>query len=502
MSLLGLDVGTSGCKATVISAEGRVLGRAYREYGLAHPRPGWSELDANEVWQKIRAVIREAAGQAQGDPVQALSVTSMGEAMTPVSRDRRILGPAIMGFDGRGGEYVAQLAERVGRERLYAINGNILGPAYSAPKLCWLRDHEPALFDRTYKFLLWGDLVYYLLGCEPVTDYSLANRTLLFDLRRGAWSEELLAAAGLPMEKLARPVAPGSVVGKVDRRLAEELLLGPDVLVVAGGHDQCCTALGAGVVRSRVAVYGIGTYICITPVYQVVPPPERMLPHSLNTEHHVVRGLYASFYYNLTGGAALKWFRDVLAPMEKAQAAAEGYDVYDRLLAEMPAGPSGLMVLPHFAPTGPPHFDEHPGGAILGLTLETSRGEFIKGLLEGVTYYFAEGVEDLALAGIAIDEFHATGGGAKSDRWLQLKADIIGKPFARMKVGECGTLGTIILAGLGNGTYRSLDEALATLVGVERVFEPDPARHAQYQERLARYRALYPLLKDYLHGLR
>jgi xylulokinase len=164
--------------------------------------------------------------------------------------------------------------------------------------------------------------------------------------------------------------------------MADSLGLGSNVSIVVGGHDQCVNATGAGVTRPGLAAYGLGTYICIAPTFETIPPAATMLASRLSVEHHTAPGLYMSFYYNLTGGALLKWFRDTFARLEMAQAKASGTDVYDLLLSEMPADPTGLMVLPHFAPTGPPYFDEQPIGLIAGLTLETSRGQFIKGLLQ------------------------------------------------------------------------------------------------------------------------
>jgi xylulokinase len=225
-----------------------------------------------------------------------------------------------------------------------------------------------------------------------------------------------------------------------------------------------------------------------------------MIRANLNVEHHALPGLYISFLYNLTGGALLKWFRDTFAPLEHREAQAAGRDVYDQLLAEMPAEPTRLMILPHFAPTGPPYFDPQPNGLIAGLTLETTRGEFIKGLLEGITYYFRDGLERMAEASIEIDEFRVTGGGARSEAWLQIKADIIGKPLVRPKVAEASALGAAILAGLGSGVYRSAHEAVAALVQIDRVVEPNPRRQKLYDQAFARYHLLYPFARSLGQG--
>jgi xylulokinase len=495
MSLLGIDVGTTGCKVIALSTEGVIRASAQREYDVIRPQPGWAELDSRAVWGLIREAIREVTAQIPGDPVAAICVSSMGEAMTPVSADRQILGNCLLGFDARGAETMERLAA-VDPVVFYERTGNVVGGVFGGPKLIWQRDNWPALFESTYKFLGWASLVAYLLGAEPVMDYSLANRTLFFDLRAEAWSQETLDLVGMPRDKLPGTVQAGTVTGEVSPVVAEELGLPPGVKIVIGAHDQCATAVGAGVTRAGLAVYGLGTYICITPTYDTIPPAAQMIGPNLNVEHHALPGLYVSFYYNLTGGALLKWFRDTFAAVERDAAKERGENVYDLLLAEMPEEPTDLMVLPHFAPTGPPYYDENPAGLIAGLTLETSRGTFIKGLLEGVTYYFRDGIDRMARAGIAIHEYRVTGGGAQSDRWLQIKADILGTPLVRPRITEAGALGAAVLAGVGAGLFASPDEAVSALVKVDRVFEPDPQRHQQYAERFARYHLLYPFAQQ------
>jgi xylulokinase len=495
MSLLGIDVGTTGCKVTALSAEGQVLGSAGREYDVLRPHSGWAELDSQAVWSAIRASIHEAAQCTTADPIAALSVSSMGEAMTPVSRDRRILGNCLLGFDVRGRE-VLELLATLDPHVFFERSGNVASTIYGGQKLIWLRDHRPELFEAADKFLSWADLVAYLLGGEVVTDYSLANRSLFLDLSARTWSVETLTLVGMPPDKLPPVVPAGTVVGTVKRSLAAELGLPDNVAIVIGGHDQCVSALGAGVIQPGLAAYGLGTYICISPAFSELPNTASMVRSKLNVEHHVVDGLYLSFYYNLTGGALLKWFRNTLAPQDHMLAKARGEDIYTLLLAEMPNEPTDMLVLPHFAPTGPPLFDGAPLSIIAGLTLETDRGTLIKGLLEGVTYYFREGLDILSEAGIPVEEYRVTGGGARSDAWLQMKADILGRPLARPKVTEAGAMGAAILAGVGAGVYSSIGEAVETLIKLERHFDPDMRRHALYEERFARYRLLYPLSRE------
>jgi xylulokinase len=499
MSLLGVDVGTTGCKASAFSADGRPLSSVYREYPTLHPAPDCSELDSFAVWEAVKAVIAGAAAGAAGagDPVSALSCSSMGEAVAPVTRDRRIAGRSILSSDTRGGELLEPVRRAYTAEQFYRINANILGPNYTLPKLLWHRAHEPELFQRADKFLLWGDAVGYLLGGEAVACHSLASRTLLFDLRRGDWSDELLRVAGLSREKLGRCVAAGTVTGTVSAALARELGLPAGTAIVAGGHDQCCNALGAGVCRSGQAVCGIGSFECLTPAYDRIPEPAPMLARGLNTEHHVLPGLYVSFLYN-QGGTLVKWFRDTFAAGERDAA---GGSIYAKLDGELPAEPTRLLALPYFEMTGPPDFTADAAGAIIGLKTGTTRGEIFKCILESVTYYFVDSLAGLRELGADASSFTATGGGAKSDKWLQIKADIFGVPFIRPAITEAGVLGAAILAGLGTGVYATAAEGVGLFVRRERVFEPDAGRHAVYRERAALYRQLFPALHPLLRKL-
>ncbi|MCX8037018.1 MAG: FGGY family carbohydrate kinase [Candidatus Sumerlaeia bacterium] len=501
MSLMGIDVGTTGCKVIAFNEQGASIAMAYAEYDAVRPQPGRAELDSRGVWKKICNCMHHVARQTAHDPVTALAVTCLGEAATPVSKNREILGNSILNFDERGQEEAVEIEKAVGREKLFQRNGNILGHFYTAPKLMWLKKHEPQLYKSADKFLLWEDFLSFMLGCDPVIDYSVANRTLLFDLEAKKWSDELASAMGLDLDKMAELRPSTEVLGEVAPSLCDEIGLPRGVKVVTGGHDQCCNALGAGVIRTGMAIYGMGTFICITPVYDRLPDRPKMLASGLNIEHHVVANHYVSFLYNLTGGALLKWFRDQFGQLEKREANLQGIDPYDLLLSDLPADPTPLLVLPHFAVTGPPLFESRTKGVIMGLTLETDRRTVLKGLLEGVTYYFREGLELLEQAGVKVAEFRATGGGAKSPVWLQIKADILGTPLATVKVTEAGALGAAMLAGIGTGVWRSPKEAVEAAVKVDRVFEPDARRHARYTEQFEKFRKVYPALKDLLASL-
>lgn len=491
MSFLGVDVGTTGCKAAVFSEDGRQLGFAYGEYDMVRPRPGWFELDPAAVWGRTRRAIGEAVRASAGDPVKALAVSSMGESMVPVTADRRIVGPSLLMIDGRGGDYVPRLASGIGAERLYRINGNILGVQYSLPKLMWMRDHLPEAYGSAWKFLPWSGFVSYMLGAEPAVDYSLAGRTLLFDVDSRSWSGEIAGAAGIDLGKLPGPVPAGTRIGTVSAPIASELGLAKGTPIAAGTHDQCANAVGCGVIEEGFGMCGMGTYLCLVPVFSGRKPPGPMMRWGLCTEHHAAPGRFVTFLYN-QGGLLLKWYRDTFARADKAAAEASGKDVYAELIREVPEGPSSVLVLPHFSVTGPPGFLTDSSGLIDGLKLDTTRGDILKGIMEGVVFYHKESVEAIAGTGIGLRELRAVGGGSRSDAWLRITADILGRPLVRARVSEAGCLGAALLAAAGTGAFASLREGVAAMVALGDRFEPDPGRERVYGERFERYRALRP----------
>ncbi|MGE5139354.1 MAG: FGGY-family carbohydrate kinase, partial [Rudaea sp.] len=375
MSLLGIDVGTTACKVAAFSTSGQMLAFASLEYEVRTGERGRAELDAVEVYRGIKEAIRQVVAGCGSDPVTALAVSSMGEAMAPVSDGREILGPSILNFDERGQEFLPGLRQVLPDEELYRINGNRLGNHYGLTKLLWVKEHERKLYARAAHWLLWGSLVPFMLGAEPVVDFSLANRMLLFDLEAADWSPDLIGRVGLDRDKLARPVPAGTRIGTISPQIARELGLGPRVAIVAGAHDQCANALGCGVIEPGTAVYGMGTFVCITPVFERRRDPYLMIERGLNTEHHAVPGRFVSFIYN-QGGSAVHWFRDTFAAEEARAARTEGRDGYDALFAEMPEGPSPVIALSDFA---------GGKGAFEGLTLATTRGEILKAIVEGTT---------------------------------------------------------------------------------------------------------------------
>jgi xylulokinase len=500
MSLLGVDVGTTGCKAAAVRKDGTFIASAYAEYSIQERRPGWAELDAEAVWASVQQTIKRVVAECTADPVEALSVSSLGEAVVPVSADRHILAPSILNFDVRGEEYLPKISAAFGPDELYRISGHALSNTLGLTKLLWLQEYEPRLFDRTYRFLPWSGFVSFMLGAEPVVDYSLAGRMLCFDVDQRHWSNAILDHCGFDVDKLPKPAPAGQPIGTISADVADSLGLGKNVALVSGCHDQCAAAVGCGAIEDGAAACGLGTFVCMTPVFRERCDPALMLRWGLNTEYHPAPQRFVTLIYNL-GGGLVRWFRDTFAPAEHQLAQQEGRDVYDALMAEMPSGPSEVMVLPHFVGTGPPEFITDSSGVMAGVRLGTPRGSILKGIIEGVMFYMRECIDALPEIGIAVQEYRVAGGGSRSDAWLQICADIVGQPFVRAEQTEAGILGAAMIAGVGHGRFASFEDAAAAMVRRGRTFEPNADQHTRYQGRYERYCRLWPLMRDYLKEL-
>ncbi len=501
MSLLGIDMGTTATKAVAFDRDGRPLCAAHRENPILDRGDGQFDFDTQAIRARLWEILSEVAQATRRDPVEALAVSSCGEVAVPVARGLNALGDAAVGYDARGGDVAERVNREMGEIGVFRATGGYLSAVSKLAKVAWYRRHRPDLYDRAWKFLGNGEWVCALLGGQPLTTPSVEGCCGAMRADGAGYVPDILRIAGLDAEKLPRIVPSGTAAGRMSEPAARELGFRPGVLLVTGGLDQQCAALGAGAVRPGQVSYGMGTVFCLTIVTPGPDLSEDMFRDRLSSRLHAVSGRHNTFVYNRTGGAALKWYRDTLGGEMRAQAEALGLDVYDLILKEMPDEPTRLLTLPHFAPSGPPHLDAASRGAVVGLTLGTSRGEVVKSLLEGAAMEMRLGVDLLERRGTVVDDFIATGGGARSDAWLQIHADIFEKPFRRSAATEAGCLGAAILAGVAAGAFASVDEAVARVCRTSDRFDPDPRRGATYRKRLETYRRLYPALREVHHAL-
>jgi len=491
---MGIDIGTSGCKAVVFDENGWQISIAYKEYDIISKHAGWAELDTDEVIEKCFSVIKESAAQLESGSVVGLGISSQGEAFTVIDKEGKALCNALVSSDIRANDLIAPWVEKFGEEKLYRITGHTSHPMFSLFKLLWIKENAPGIWAKAHRILCFEDLLQYRLGIEnPSMGWPLAGRTMLFDVVNHTWNEEILGTLGLKKEKLSTPLQSGSVAGFVSTEFCSKLNLAQNAFVVTGGHDQPCSALGAGAIEPGIAVYASGTVECITPAFNKPIFTGELRKSNLCTYDHTVPGVYATVAFSLTGGNILKWFRDEFGAAEADLAKNTNCDPYELLMKLMPEEPTRLMVLPYFTASGTPYFNVSVKGAILGLDLTTTRGEIMKALLEGVAFEIKLNLDILEKSGYKVNELRIIGGGARSQRLVQLKADVIGKPITILDVTEAGCMGVAMLAKASHTGIYIGDIAKSWVKPIAKV---EPKLQEFYNERFKLYKQLYPALKE------
>jgi xylulokinase len=512
MRTIGLDIGTTGCKAAVFEQDGALIATASREYGVLMPCQGWAEQDAEGVWDLARDALAEAVAAAKTDSrfrdePAAIGVSVQGEAVIAVGGDGVALRPAILGMDTRTAAQNDQLRRRFGARSLFERTGMPVHTINTLPKLMWLRDNEPETWAQTERFLLYEDFIVYKMTGQAVVSRCLASRTQMCDLRDHDWSSDILSSLELDRSRLSRVVPSGSCVGPMGTGLANSLGFRTPPLVVTGGHDQACGALGVGLTQPGRAMVSTGTAEVAEVGLNAPVLTEALYEGNISVYAHTVPGMYLAMTLNHSGGMLLRWFRDTFGGPETAAAAlsfasrtvGDGPSAYDLLLADATPEPTSLLLLPHFAGSGTPTLDTASKGAIVGLTFGTTKADFAKAILEGLTFELRANLDLLSSGGVVIDELRAIGGGARSDLWLQLKADVTGIAVVVPRVTDAACWGAALLAGYGAGCHDSIEAGAEGSIHLARRFEPEPERVARYAERYTLYREVYPTLRELLH---
>lgn len=492
---MGIDIGTSGCKTAVFDEKGQQLALVNKEYDVIFTDDGGVELDSDEVIKKCFESIRKCTSLLEKNSVNGLGISSQGEAFTAVGPDNKSLCNAMVSSDKRSLAFANTWPEKFGKEKLYQITGHTAHPTFTLFKLLWLKNNKENVWNKAQKFLCFEDLLQFRLGLDPAIGWPLAGRTMMFDVRKHCWSDEILESLELNSKKLARPMPSGSIAGKIDITIAKELGLAQNAFVVTGGHDQVCSALGAGVVKPGIAMYATGTVDCITPCFDKPIFTDQLQTNNLCTYDYALKGKYATVAYSLTGGNILKWFRDEFASEEIVKAKQSGLNAYDLILEKTWNRPSTLLVLPYFTPSGTPYFDAETKGAIFGLRISTERGDFIRAILEGVAFEMRLNLDILESSGYQIDELRIVGGGARSQMWSQLKADVTGKKITTLKLTEAGCMGAAMLA-CASSSGKSIYDLAEKWVKVESVLEPNKDFQIHYNKQFKSYKKLYHSVRE------
>ncbi|MCR5688049.1 MAG: carbohydrate kinase [Lachnospiraceae bacterium] len=497
MKIAGLDIGTTGCKCTVFDENGRYVDNAHTEYHVK--RQAWHEIDMEALKDSAISVILAMAHKY--DDIAGIGVTSFGETFVLTDEDGRALHTAMLYTDPRGHGECRELIDKIGEERLARITGLRPHEMYGISKMMWIRNNMPDVYEKAkHTFQVEDYIVYALTGTAQI-DYSLATRSMAFDITALDWSDEILNAAGIDRRLYPKPVPSGTSAGKITRKMSEITGLGPDTAVVSVSQDQIAAAVGAGAFDSSVAVDGAGTVECLTPIYDEMPDPGSMFRGYYTTVPYVVPGKYVTYAFSYTGCALTQWCTETIAKKEKEAASGMNISVNEYLedeykkkmesIGRLPDEPSGMLVLPHFAGAATPYMDTGSKGAIIGLTVDTSAAEIYHACLEGVCYEMYLNYSMLKDTGVKFNRINATGGGAHSAVWMQMKADMLGIPITALKTVDAGTVGSAMLTGVAIGHFAGLKEAASVMVEETMTYEPGKQQHEKYMEIYPRYEKLY-----------
>jgi xylulokinase len=459
-TLVGLDVGTTGVKALAITPEGEVAASAEEGYPLSTPQPGWSEQDPDD-WLRASKRALEALG---GGPARRIGLSGQMHGLVCLDERDRVLRPAILWNDQRTGAECAEIEAVVGLERLISLTGNRALPGFTAPKLLWLRRHEPEVYARIRRILLPKDYVRFRLTGEWAIDAADASGTLLLDVARRRWSDEVLEALELPREWLP-PIS--------------------ESVEIAGAGDQQAAALGVGVIepgRVSVVLGTSGVVLAALPAYA---------HDALGRLHafcHAVPDTWEAMGVMLNAAGSLRWLRDALAPGVSYAELTAGAERWS-------PGVEGLTFLPYLQGERTPHADPDVRGAFTGLSLRHDRSALVRAVLEGVAYGLRDSLELLRGLGVEPERGRVSGGGARSRPWLEIVASVLGLRLEPTVVEEGSAYGAALLAGIADGVFADARAAVEACVRAREVIEPNAAWAAAYDEGYARYRALYPALR-------
>ncbi|MGC8861464.1 MAG: xylulokinase [Armatimonadota bacterium] len=497
--LLGIDVGTSGTKALLINAarDGQVVASSTRTYPLYTPKPLWAEQEPEDWWQATIAAIRDIIEQSGVDPKQIKGMGLSGQMHGSVFLDaaNNVLRPAILWCDQRTQAECDWIMDTVGREKTIELISNPVLTGFTAGKIVWLRNNEPDVYAQVKKVLLPKDYIRFRLTGEYATEVSDASGTALFNVKKRDWAYEMLDAIGIPAEWMPKAYESPEVTGKVTSEAAALTGLKEGTPVVGGGGDQAAGAVGNGVVEPGIISSTVGTSGVVFAFADkpVVDPGLRV-----HTFCHAVPGKWHVMGVMLSAGGSLRWYRDTFASAESCVARAMGRDPYDVMIdeaARAPAGCEGLIFLPYLTGERTPYPDPNARGVFFGITLRSDRAHFVRAVLEGVAYGLRDSFAILNEMKVPIKQVRASGGGARSELWRQIQADVTGYDHVTINIDEGPALGVALLAGVGTGVYPSVESACRSVIKIASTTRADRSAKKVYDRFYPVYQSLYQSLK-------
>lgn len=491
--LLGIDISTTGAKALLIEADGRVVSSATTPLTLSTPRPLWSEQNPADWWIGVVRSVRKALGEAgvDGSAVSAIGLTGQMHGLVLLNGAGEPLRPAILWNDQRTGAQCDEIRARLGKERLIQITGNDALTGFTAPKILWVQENEPEIYDQIQHILLPKDYIRYKLTGEFACDRAGGAGTLLFNLKSRTWSEEMLAALDISADWLPPTFEGPEVTGTISSEAAVETGLAAGTAVVGGGGDQAAQAVGVGAVKPGIIALTLGTsgVVFATTESALVEPDGR-----LHAFCHAVPNHWHFMGVMLSAAGSLQWFRDTFAP---------GVDFSDLVneAADITPGSEGLLFLPYLTGERTPHPDPLARGAFVGLTVRHGRAHLTRAVLEGVAFGLKDSFQLIQEAGLGmIEQVRVSGGGARSDLWRQILADVFETELVTVNTTEGAAFGAALLAGVGAGLFADVQSACEGMIRITGTTTPSKDA-AVYQRYYPLYQALYPALANSFRAL-
>ena len=502
--LLGIDVSTTGAKALLIGERGDVLASATEEYPLYTPYPLWSEQNPEDWWLGTQRAVRRvlACPGVSAADISGIGLTGQMHGLVLLDKQDSLLRPAILWNDQRTGPQCVEITRSAGGvERLLALTANPVLPGFTAPKVLWVRENEPSTYGRVAHILLPKDYIRFRLTGEFATEVSDASGTSLFDVANRRWSSAMAELLQVPMDWLPQCTESTVVSGAISLTAAQATSLRPGTPVVGGAGDQAAQGVGSGVVQPGVISVTSGT----SGVVFAFQDAFAVEPHGrVHVFCHAVPNKWHAMGVMLSAGGAFRWFRDALAQSEIAEATANGLDPYDLLVGEaatVEPGSEGLLFLPYLTGERTPHPDPNARGAFVGLTLRHGKGHLVRAVLEGVSFGLRDSLELIRALGVPIDQVRASGGGARSDLWRQIQADVFNTELVVINITEGAAFGAALLAGVGAGVYSNVQEGVSTTIRVVSRTTPQRESVEVYQRLYPLYRGLYGALKSTFDAL-
>ena len=498
MAFLGIDIGTSGTKTLLLSESGHVLATAESPHLLLTPKPGWTEQNPADwftaVQKATHAVLKKA--HLKGDQVRAIGLSGQMHGSTFLDAAGKVLRPALLWNDQRTAAQCAQIESLAGgRAALIDMVSNPALTGFTAPKILWFREHEPAKFEKCKQVLLPKDYIRFRLTNDYCSEVSDASGTLLLNVKTRAWHTGLISKLGLDAALLPRVVESQAVTGTLTPAAAKLLGLKAGIPVVGGAGDQAAGAVGTGVVSPGLVSASMGTSGVI---FATSAAPQTDPSGRVHTMCHAIPDTWCVFGCMLSAGGSLQWLRNTLFQAEMKKAKDPG-EVYPAMIAEAltaPPGSENLLFLPYLTGERCPHADPAARGAFIGLTPRHHRSHLIRSVIEGITFGMREQIMIFRQMSIPVTQVRASGGGARSAFWRQLQADMYQAPVVTINVAEGAALGVAILAAVGAGHYQSVPEATQAIIKVKTQSKPNKKSAALYDSQYPKYAALYPALKQ------